>query len=123
MIDIALSIAGLALILLGLAILALSQNSHWRAASSAVTPLSPGQKRALRSTGSIIIVAALPTLMFGNGKGFGTLAWVMLQPVAAVVVAFTLTWHSQILRPLTKLVLLNPPEVRIRRQQAFSSHK
>lgn len=94
------SIAGL---YLGLALLALSQDRHWRAVGG-VRP--PGRATVVlgRIAGYALLLASLAVLLLRDGAGFGALLWSCLLMAAAFAVTATLTWRARWLRPLARIV-------------------
>lgn len=116
MTDIALPALSIALNYFGLSFLALSQNRHWRAVTATSGSLASGQKYALRTLGYGLLISVLAVLILDAGLNFGVLSWVMFQAPLAMVVSFTLTWRPQLLRPVSKFMLLLPLALSERKQ-------
>lgn len=89
------------LALWGFALLALSQARHLARVLEKNRPPAPSH-RAQRATGFIAIGLCLPACITAQGASFGSLLWLMLTCAAAMVVALTLTWRPQCLRPLAR---------------------
>lgn len=94
---------------LGFAMLALAQARHWRAVSKTAEP-SPSGKLVLRVAGSAWLVLALCLALFRDGPNFGALLWVTAISMAALAVAFTLSWRPRLLWPLVTLVCFVRPD-------------
>ena len=84
---------------LGFALLALSQDKHWRSVTSAVA-CTPVRAAVLRALGGLMLAAALSLALLRDGPSFGALLWVTVLSAAAVAVAFTLAWRPTWLQPL-----------------------
>jgi hypothetical protein len=93
--------AAFALMFLGFAVLALSQERHWERVHE-TNWLAARSPRAQRAIGFIAIAAALPLCLHDQGAGFGSLLWVVLMGAAAMAVALLLTWRPRWLRPLAR---------------------
>lgn len=91
--------AAWALALLGFALLSLVQQYHLIRAGEA-NPPAARSGYPQRAIGLIAIGAGLPLCIAARGPAFGSLSWAMLATAAAMVVALTLTWRPQWLRPL-----------------------
>ena len=77
---------------LALALLALSQEEHWRhAGMPPATRLAP----RWRYVASVVLILASLLCVAGHGVGFGLILWVMLVGAAIVAVALTLSWRPQ----------------------------
>ena len=94
---------------LGFALLAISQARHWRAVSKAAEPGRIG-KLALRIHGGVWLLLALCLALFRDGPSFGALLWATVISMAALAVAFTLSWRPRLLWPLATLVCLVRPD-------------
>jgi hypothetical protein len=84
---------------LGLAWLALAMEVHWsqvraQAALPAVT------QRRLRLLGAAAIVLSLLLCLRADHPGMAALVWIMALALAALLVAFTLSWRPRLLAPL-----------------------
>ncbi|MDQ3270648.1 MAG: DUF3325 domain-containing protein [Pseudomonadota bacterium] len=88
-----------ALLFLGFALLALSQDRYQECVFGSNGPIAPAS-RAQRATGLIAIALALPLCVWDQGGGFGSLLWVVLMGAAAMAVALLLTWRPRSLRLL-----------------------
>jgi cytochrome bd-type quinol oxidase subunit 2 len=97
--DVLLLVSACILVLLGFALLALSQERH--AERVVASNRSPALiSRAQRAIGLGAIFLGLPCCIASQGGSFGSLLWVVLLPACAMAVAFTLTWQAHWLRPL-----------------------
>lgn len=86
-------------LLVGFALLALSQDRHRRAVGI-TTPLSHTATLIVRTLGFGLIALALPLALWREGPGFGSLLWACLLTAAAFTVTATLSWKPHWLRPL-----------------------
>ena len=87
---------------LGFALLALTQARPWRRLSQ--TPPPTGiRPLALRILGGLALVLSLVLCLVRDGPSLGALLWATAISVAATAVAFTLTWHPALLRPLAAM--------------------
>ena len=86
----------------GFALLALTQARHWRRVSRAPPPTGI-RPLALRTLGGLALVLSLALCLFRDGPSFGALLWATAISIAAVAVAFTLTWCPALLRPLAAM--------------------
>ena len=84
---------------LGFALLAVSQARHWRTVSGTAGP-SPIATILLRVLGSGCLLSALGLALIRDGPSFGALLWATAISLAALAVAFTLSWQPRLLRPL-----------------------
>lgn len=89
----------MALHLLGLACLCLSQDKHWRAL----------RVRGVRQSwagpfgwGSLALSLLLAWTT--QGAAFGSLIWLFLLPPSGYALAFTLAWRPRWLRPLARML-------------------
>jgi len=73
---------------LGFALLALSQDRHWRKVTGFSTP--PGRRRVIifRIAASLLLAASLALALLRDGPGFGSLLWATAVSIAALAVAF-----------------------------------
>lgn len=92
-------LAACVLLLLGMALLALSQERHRARVFESNMPVAHNL-RAQRATGFIATCLGLPACIASQGASFGSLLWVLLLSAAVLAVALTLTWRPQWLRPL-----------------------
>ena len=91
---------------LGFALLALTQTRHWRRVSRAPPPT--GMRRlAPRTLGGLALLLSLALCLVRDGPSFGALLWATAISIAAVAVAFTLTWRPALLSPLVKMVAIS----------------
>lgn len=88
---------------LGFMLLALSQNRHWQGAG--------GHRRCpartswlLRGAGCVLLIGALLLALLRDGAGFGPVLWATTISVSAFAVVGTLTWRSDWLRPIVRLL-------------------
>lgn len=96
-----LAIAALAT-LLGMGLLALSLDVHWRQIVEAKHErASTAPSSRLRSIGAVSLAAALFFCLVADHASMAVLVWVMLLAASAVVIAMLLTWRPQWLHPLT----------------------
>lgn len=95
--------ASIGALYLGLALLALSQDRHWRAVGGA-RPVGRPTVVLVRVVGYVLLLASLAVLLVRDGAGFGALLWSCLLMAAAFVVTATLTWRARWLRPLARIV-------------------
>jgi hypothetical protein len=81
----------------GFALLALSQRKHWTLVVGSVAC-----PRLLvwgfRAGGGALLAASFVVALLRDGVSFGALVWSMSISVAAIAVAFTLTWRPAWLR-------------------------
>lgn len=106
-----LPVLAIALNYLGLHFLALSQNRHWHKVMATSVSLTFSQKITSRMLGYGLLVSALVILILDNGFNFGTLSWVILQAPLAMAVSLILAWRAELLRPISRAMLLRPPEL------------
>lgn len=95
--------ASIAALYLGLALLALSQDRHWRGIGGARSLGRPTVVR-VRIAGYGLLAASLAVLLARDGAGFGALLWSCLLMAVAFAVTATLTWRARWLRPLARIV-------------------
>ena len=66
--------------------------------------LDGAAQRRVRVAAGLLLVAALAVAVGWVGAAFGTLLWVLQASLAAMLVAFTLTWRPRLLAPLMRCV-------------------
>ena len=81
---------------LGFALLALSQARPRRRLGLAAE-LARGRRIGLRLAGGLLLVLALVLALLRDGPGFGGLLWATAVSLAALAVAFTLSWQPRLL--------------------------
>jgi hypothetical protein len=87
----------------GFALLALSQRKHWTLITgSTMCPLSV--VRGFRAGGSVLLALSFAVALWRDGVSFGALLWSIVISVAAIAVAFTLTWRPHWLRRIATLL-------------------
>lgn len=86
----------------GFALLALSQEGHWRALPGNADLPAPAASvaRRRRWSAACVLACACALCLWGHGPSFGTVLWVLLSAGGAMAVAFTLSWRPQWLRAL-----------------------
>lgn len=82
----------------GMSWFALSLDAHWRQLRSG-TP-SQALVRQLRLLGWVCMVLSLLLCLAVDHASMASLVWVMTVAASALIVAFTLSWRPQLLRPL-----------------------
>lgn len=97
--EVLLMLAAWVVLLLGMALLALSQERHRDRIFISNRPAAL-DIRAQRATAFIATGLGLPACIASQGASFGSLLWLLLLSAAALAVALTLTWRPQWLRPL-----------------------
>lgn len=97
--EVLLMLAACVVLLLGMALLALSQERHRDRIFISTRPTAHSI-RAHRTAGFITTGLGLPACIASQGASFGSLLWLLLLSAAALAVALTLTWRPQWLRPL-----------------------
>lgn len=95
--DALLLIAGAIVSYLGFVCFALSQSRHWHIAVDASDPRRPVVV-GLRIGGTLLLCLGFGLAIFRDGAAFGSLLGGVLISVAAVGVAFSLTWWPQPLK-------------------------
>lgn len=93
------SAALIVILLVGFALLALSQARHWRTVA-ARSPLPRTATIIVRLLGLALLAVALPIALWRDGTGFGSLLWALLLSLAACAVTLTLSWRPGWLKPL-----------------------
>lgn len=86
----------------GFALLALSQERHWRAAGAPL-PRSSMAIGGWRVIGYALIGCGLPLAIWQEGAGFGSLLWGTLSSIAAMAVTATLSWRPHWLKVFTRV--------------------
>lgn len=86
--------------LLGLAWLALAMDVHWAQVRGMGVPQPPGAARALRVLGALALAFSLWLCLRVDHVSMAALVWLMALAVAALLVAFTLSWKPRLLAPL-----------------------
>lgn len=89
-------------LLLGFALLALSQNRNWQLV--AAPPLSRSRKVALRSVGTTLLTLAIPLAVWRDGPDFGLLMWGTFISIAACAVTMILSWRAHWMTPLVSVI-------------------
>jgi Protein of unknown function (DUF3325) len=79
--------------------LALAMESHWQQVRGATLPTA-GTVRALRLLGSGALFVSLLLCMRADHASMAALVWVMTLAVAAMTIAFVLSWRPVLLTPL-----------------------
>ena len=87
----------------GFAFLAVSQTRHWQAVGGDASKPSRLDRRLLRSFGIGFLLSALGAALVRDRPSFGVLLWATTISIAALTVAFTLSWRPRLLRPLAAL--------------------
>ena len=95
---------------LGFALLALAQARPWQRVGQAAPPTGI-RRLALRTLGGLALVLSLVLCLVRDGPSFGALLWATMISLAAIAVAFTLTWRPSLLRPLAAMATV---EIRLR---------
>jgi hypothetical protein len=91
-------VAALLATVLGMGFLALAMDVHWAQVRGTVR--TRGNVIATRSIGYFLLAASLACCLFADTATMAALVWMVLLAVAAIVIAFTLTWRPRLLRPL-----------------------
>jgi NaMN:DMB phosphoribosyltransferase len=87
----------------GLAWFALAMERHWRQVRD-TPPRSTKAITVLRWMGALALAAAFGLCLRTDHASMAVLVYVMMLAVAAALVALTLAWRPQWLRPLIALV-------------------
>jgi uncharacterized membrane protein len=95
---------------IGFALLAFSLTRHWRDVTGRTEPL-PRRCRRFRSAGYPGLALGWALAILRDGPSLGSLLWFAVLTVAAAILALTLAWWPQRLRPLalTASRLAGPP--------------
>jgi hypothetical protein len=80
----------------GFAWLALAMEVHWGQVCKDV-PVSRVRTRALRTAGALGLLLSLGACLMADHASMAALVWVMLLAVAALSVAFILSWRPRLL--------------------------
>lgn len=99
MLDLLLVASLLALHLLGLACLALTQDKHWKLLS-----IHSRRQAWVAPIGWGSLALSLLLAWTSQGAPFGSLIWLLLLPPSGCALALTLAWRPQWLRPLVRLL-------------------
>ncbi|MEM1042755.1 MAG: DUF3325 domain-containing protein [Bacteroidota bacterium] len=100
--------AGIAVAYVGFALLALSLDRNWKKVTKAVPPASWTPSRA---AGYVLLgLAVVPLFLRDEVVSFAIVSWVLWLGVAALAVAFTLTWQPGWLGALAGALASGPPE-------------
>ena len=91
---------------LGFALLALGQARPWQRVAQTPPPPTGLRLLALRMLGGLALALSLGLALLRDGPSFGALLWATAITLAALAVAFTLTWRPKWLRPLSAILLL-----------------
>lgn len=91
-------------LLLGFALLALSQDRNWRLVAVAAPPLSRSRKIALRIAGYALLALGLSLALWRDGPGFGSLMWGTLISLAACAITMVLSWRAHWMTPLASVI-------------------
>ncbi|WP_295680341.1 DUF3325 family protein [uncultured Nevskia sp.] len=97
--DAVLLIAALFTACLGMAWLALAMDVHWKQVCGSASP-SPVISKLLRGLGFATLLAALLLCLEADTATMAVLVWMMALAVAAVTVAFVLSWRPRLLAVL-----------------------
>ena len=88
---------------LGFAALAMSQDRHWHhLGGSRHCPRRTSI--VLRVVGWALLLAALLLALVRDGAAFGSLLWITVITVGALLVVATLSWRARWLRPAARLL-------------------
>lgn len=94
--------------MVGMSLLALSLEPHWRQVTAAPAPVSFG-KTTLRVLGGAALACALMFCLAADHATMAVLVWIMFLAAAAFSVGMLLTWFPAILRPLSSLAIQKRP--------------
>jgi hypothetical protein len=94
---------------LSFALFALSQVRHWRVVFDKALP-TQREVLLLRSLGILMLSISLALSLVRDGVSFGSLLWITMIGMAALVVALTLAWRPRWLRPAGKLFSFTYPD-------------
>jgi uncharacterized protein YjeT (DUF2065 family) len=100
--DVSFLMAFCVVICLGFAMLALSQEKHWRRTISD-RPLSDQRAHCLRVGGIGSLFVGLVMAVMHDGASFGSVLWATSMSVGAAAIVFTLAW-----RPSWFRIVLTP---------------
>jgi hypothetical protein len=89
---------------LGFALLALSQDRHWRRVGGGSVPCPPRLVWPARMAGCGLLLLALPLAVVRDGPDFGAVLWATMLSVGAIAVVATLTWRAAYLGPLVRVL-------------------
>ena len=82
----------------GMAWIALAMEAHWTQLHQYALPVS--QERLLKGLGWGALLISLALCLAVDHASMAALVWVMLIAASALLVAITLAWRPQLLRPL-----------------------
>jgi Protein of unknown function (DUF3325) len=85
---------------LGWSCLALAMETHWQQVRADTSALGQGTVRLLRGLGAAGLLGSLLLCLRADHASMASLVWVLTLTVAALSVAFTLTWRPRLLAPL-----------------------
>ena len=88
--------------LFGFALLALSQDKHWRTVAGAKGP--PPSKALVRGAGWTLVLVALAPCVVRDGGAFAALLWPLLLTVCAFGVAMLIAYRPRWLRPIADVM-------------------
>lgn len=86
----------------GFAWLALAMDVHWKQVRGSATP-PQGRRTPLRLAAGAAFLISLLLCNLSDHATIAALVWVMALTAGALLVAFTLTWRPELLRPLSWL--------------------
>lgn len=89
----------IALLVLGLASLALTMERHWRQLRPGA-PLPRSVRLVLRTLGAAALLASLALCLWLDHATIASLVWIMALVPAALTVTFTFSWRPQWFAPL-----------------------
>lgn len=87
----------------GFALLALSQERHWRRAGGSL-PCPARLVVPMRVLGYGLLLAALALALVRDGASFGSLVWATMLSVGAIAVVGTLTWRAHWFAPFVRVL-------------------
>ena len=87
----------------GFAALAMSQDRHWHHIGGG-RHCPRRTSMMLRFVGWALLLAALVLALVRDGAAFGSLLWVTVITVGALLVVATLSWRAHWLRPAARLL-------------------
>lgn len=94
-------VMGFASATLGMAWLALAMDVHWRDVhGSGSGELSAASVKTLRVLGAVALTVSLVCCLQADVATMAALVWMIALTLAAMTVAFTLTWRPGVLRVL-----------------------
>ncbi len=90
-------------LVIGFALLALSQDRNWRLLNVGPSP-SSSAKVILRMVGYGLLALAMPFAVWRDSFGFGALMWRTMSSVAACAITLTLSWRPHWLTSLAYMI-------------------